>query len=90
MMVISIKGTPEEIKNAEEKANVTELLYQVQDKTGMLGWKYGELIKQIEDIEGVSKSTAKNRRRAMLKHGILKAGGQSADSVSKLGERATA
>lgn len=88
MMVVSIQGTPRDAKEAEEKFDVTELLYSVQEKTGALGWKYGDLIKQIMDIADVSNSTAKNRRTAMLKHGILKAGGQSANSVSLLEERA--
>lgn len=67
-----IQGTPGDIKQAANVEDWTRLLYEIQSATNSLAWKYGKLVKAIENAESVKERTAKKRVKQWHEAGLLK------------------
>jgi hypothetical protein len=70
---VEIEGTPAEIKQAAKLEEWTRTLRDIEAETGMLAWKFNDLVGAIQKAESLrSPTTAKNRIKAWLEAGILR------------------
>ena len=86
-MVISLEGTKKDEKDAEKLEELRELLYEVQDRTGVLIWNKETIVSAIIEVNGKSKKTAERRVRDMINACLLRHSGQKGNVVSLLGAR---
>jgi hypothetical protein len=81
---VEIEGTPGDVKQAQKAEELTRILQDVQAATGMLAWKHGELVGEIEQAARVKDRAARNKITAMLEAGILKHNGTKGIYTSTL------
>ena len=86
-MVISIKETKAEIKQAEKAEDLRELLYSIQDKTGMLGWGRKEFEAHVSDVTGKSEKTGYRRTIELINACLVRVSGTNGNVVSTIGAR---
>lgn len=87
MMVVSESQTPEQLKEDKEREELRELLYRIQDKTGVLGWTRSDLNAAIGKHLGQSKRSAQRHVKRMIELCLLKHDATSGNVASSIGER---
>lgn len=88
-MVVSISGTPGDVKRAEKLKKWTETLKRIEARTRICTWKHSELVREITDLEGVTGRTAKTRIKDFQDVGILRRDDIQSTYVSTLPRETT-
>lgn len=84
---VELEGTPEDAKMESKREELTRLLQDVQADTGMLAWKFSELVEAIKEAEAVTKRTAQRRIVDLCNLDLVKHDSKDGVYTSVLGDK---